>query len=682
MRRRARKKSIFIQKVKVKEITKKKIPVLIPIALVSIFFLVLFFNTYFNVTEEVGINPNEHTEFNKKFLLSGPDPYYNMRSIQQTLEKGYYPWGETDYLMNYPLGSSGAARPPLMNMLALAFSQPLSLFMSQDDAIGYSMQFLPALFGALLIFPVYFIGKALFNKKVGLLAAFLVPLVPIHIASGHGSSYTLFDHDSFNLLLSAFIWLFFIMGLKSESKKKALFYGALTGVSLGCLSMAWISAQFIFIILATIFVVLVFIDILRSRMNYSLFITTFTSLFVAYLLYLPLSFTRITELTLVVIVAAISLSCIVLKKLKIPYIISLPAFGIFGIAGLYSLYHFRDFFASSNNIIFSGLAYMSDVLFGTGVYGTKVDLTIAEARAFEMGRTVMSFGPALYWLAIAGFLLLCAFWWKDKKRSDLLFFAILFIIQFQILGTAGRFLNDTVPLMVVLGAFFLCYVFKRLELKKAIRRIKDIGGLKGLKSFGLVRIAVIFIVVLVVFIPNTYMSLEAGIPATEHQKYFGGDSQPFFGLHLYKEIYWVEAFHWLSQQDMDITNPTERPAFISWWDYGFYGVAVGEHPVVADNFQEGIPTAANFHTAQTEQEAICVLAIRLLEGDMKKNNGRLSAEAKHLILQYFPPEPFDWFEYNSDQIIEEFNETVAPGHFFISYMESPETSPSFNKLTS
>jgi len=54
----------------------------IAVALVGIFFLVIFLNSYFNITSEVAINP-EGEGFNK-FYLSGPDPYYNLRLVKET----------------------------------------------------------------------------------------------------------------------------------------------------------------------------------------------------------------------------------------------------------------------------------------------------------------------------------------------------------------------------------------------------------------------------------------------------------------------------------------------------------------------------------------------------------------------------------------------------------------------
>ena len=82
----------------------------------------------------------------------------------------------------------------------------------------------------------------------------------------------------------------------------------------------------------------------------------------------------------------------------------------------------------------------------------------------------------------------------------------------------------------------------------------------------------------------------------------------------------------LNEQDIEIEDPAMRPAFISWWDYGFYEVAIGGHPTVADNFQDGIPTAANFHTSTSEREAVAIFSIRLF-GHLKRTV--YSAEEQH-----------------------------------------------------
>ena len=126
MRKRAQRKAIpinnepkhIIQKTRLvskSAVVKKKWRVAISLA--SIFILVLFLNTYFNVTSEDSFNPEG--DGLDKFYLSGPDPYYNMRIVDETLygeNAGRYPfYSEDDPLLNYPLGRS-RSRAPLFKM--------------------------------------------------------------------------------------------------------------------------------------------------------------------------------------------------------------------------------------------------------------------------------------------------------------------------------------------------------------------------------------------------------------------------------------------------------------------------------------------------------------------------------------------------------------------------------------
>jgi dolichyl-diphosphooligosaccharide--protein glycosyltransferase len=177
-----------------------------------------------------------------------------------------------------------------------------------------------------------------------------------------------------------------------------------------------------------------------------------------------------------------------------------------------------------------------------------------------------------------------------------------------------------------------------------LRNIKSAGGgfhglrrgIKFLHIFGILFIA--FLVVL----PSTFVAFDAAVPNAFTQNrtsvlkidMFGEEHEGAFGLGVGKEGYWVDAFDWLSEQDTDIEDPTLRPAFISWWDYGFYESAIGDHPTVADNFQDGIPPAANFHTATSEREAVAIFSIRLMEGNEYFSGNKLSDDVKEVLVKY------------------------------------------------
>ena len=259
----------------------------------------------------------------------------------------------------------------------------------------------------------------------------------------------------------------------------------------------------------------------------------------------------------------------------------------------------------------------------------------------------MSFGPALYWLAWFGFVLLMYYYYKKQQRRDYLFILVLFIINIWLSSTAGRFLNDMVPLIAILGGWIIWVFIDWIDYKQMIRNIRSAGGglhgirrgIKFLHIFGILFIAFL------VLLPNVFVAFDAAIPNVAKEKedgnwtslkaYMHGDDsyKGAYGLQIYKERYWAHAFDWLSQQDTEIEDPARRPAFISWWDYGFYEVALGDHPTVADNFQDGIPTAANFHTATSEQEGVVVLCIRLIEGNVH-HNGELTDDVRDILVRY------------------------------------------------
>jgi len=385
----------------------------VAISLVCIFMLVLFLNTYFNITSGDSFNPEG--EGLDKYYLSGPDPYYNMRLVDETLygeNAGKYPfYSDLDPLLNYPLGRSGS-RAPLFNMLAIGFSRLLTPFMDEIDAVGYSMQFIPALFGALLIIPVYLIGKTLFGKKEGLLAALLIAFIPIHLSSGHGSAYTLFDHDSFNLFLFFATFYFIIKSIKVKDTKKSIVYALLGGIPLAALSMTWVEAQFLYVVIAVYAIVQMIMDIFTSKIELRVARSASIVLFTGYLVSLPVQMAKWDVIFrpdipfyLCIGVTAFGIAYYFFGRKKIPWTLSLPAVLCLGGGGLAFLYIIKDI--STSVPFLSSLTKISNILYGTGIYGKKVSMTIAEAGTYSISRTVMSFGPALYWIAIIGLVFLC-----------------------------------------------------------------------------------------------------------------------------------------------------------------------------------------------------------------------------------------------------------------------------------
>ena len=66
---------------------------------------------------------------------------------------------------------------------------------------------------------------------------------------------------------------------------------------------------------------------------------------------------------------------------------------------------------------------------------------------------------------------------------------------------------------------------------------------------------------------------------------------------------------------------SERPAFVSWWDYGFQALAQGQHPTVADNFQSGIPHSGGMLLSNSQEDTLSLFITTLAQGDRRYNDG-------------------------------------------------------------
>jgi asparagine N-glycosylation enzyme membrane subunit Stt3 len=126
------------------------------VTLVGIFLLALFMRSFFGL----GVATDNG------FLLSGgSDSYYHKRIIDYVVINGQQPY--FDYMLHYPIGSF-APRPPLYDwsvaVSGIAFTP---FFGNVDVSVWYSFLFSTAIWGALTIFPLYFMTKEAFGKRVG-----------------------------------------------------------------------------------------------------------------------------------------------------------------------------------------------------------------------------------------------------------------------------------------------------------------------------------------------------------------------------------------------------------------------------------------------------------------------------------------------------------------------------------
>ena len=620
-------------------------------------------------------------------VSGGSDSYYHERIINYILSTGHQLLN--DPMLNYPIGMDNP-RPPLFHWGIVMLSFIFRPFMSAWDAAVLSLIIFPAIWGSLILIPIYLLGREAYNKKVGILAAFFFAIMPGAIGR---SVATQADWDAFDLFFIAWTFYFFLKALKLVrykywirdwfdktqvkaglkeffgENKDAVIYSALSGAAMGSLALAWKGYTYALTILAIYLFVQVFINRFRNKSN--LHMVVFTGMFILFSFGMSFPWYYITNrisewyaIPLVVIagVFVIALFLEVTGKYPWPFVFSVAA-GIIA-AGLLII---NIFLPDMWQLLVSGQGYFVK---------SKLYSTIAEAQPASLGYLAMSFGVAIFILAFGGIVLLLLKMRKDRNEYYL-FFVFYSIIAIYMALSAARFIfNATVP-FALMGAIAVIWLVEVLRFRESMEEYRKYSGsawkkLKSTVKFS--QIAFVLVIAFLLVVPTVWSAVDAGIPYEDKKKF---DKQIYdimpsfmrpnettykksspwylgaFGYSLPKPDYpWERAWKWLREQDNN-TPPEYRPGFVSWWDYGFSAIRQGQHPAIADNFQNGYQMAAQIITAQNESEVISLFIIRLMEGDYYSHNKSFSpgmldilhhyftdAEVKHIKEAFKDPEQF------------------------------------------
>jgi oligosaccharyl transferase (archaeosortase A-associated) len=173
--------------------------------------------------------------------------------------------------------------------------------------------FFPAIFAALTIIPVYFIGRTLFNRWVGVIAAAFMAVLP-----GEYLGRTLLglnDTPGIEVLLTTTFMCFAILAVKTARERELTFdhllrrdwskclrpviYSALAGLFLGLYLLSWQGAL-LFVFIFTLYLVMQFvIDHIRRRSVDYLGIVGFITILIALIMYFKFSLGSLYVISLV-----------------------------------------------------------------------------------------------------------------------------------------------------------------------------------------------------------------------------------------------------------------------------------------------------------------------------------------------------------------------------------------------
>ncbi len=665
----------------------------IPFILALIVIFAFFLRTYW------AVGPSLQQGF---AVSGGSDSYYHEKIIFYIINSRHQLLN--DPMLNYPIGVDNP-RPPLFHWGIVMLSYVFYPFMNPYDAALLALIIFPAIWGSLTIIPLYLLGKEAFNKKAGLLAAFFLAIMPAAITR---SVATQADWDAFDLFFITWSFYFFLRALKTvnykywirdwfnkesvksglkdyfKENKESMLYASLSGFSIAALALAWKGYTYAVAILVIYLFIQIFINRFRNKSELHMVFIIGLYMAFAFIVSLPWYFVTgrieqwwLVPLLLVGGVFVLSLILEITGKYPWPLAIMITV-GIIAVAAGIIAYFMPHYW----QLIESGQGYFVK---------SKLYSTIAEAQAATLGYIAMSVGVAIFILSIGGILWML-YLIKKESREYYLFFVIFSVVAVYMAISAARFIFNASVAFALTGAIGLLWFIEKLRFKESFEEYKKYGGstkkkLKSVVKFS--QVAFVLIIVFLLIVPTVWSAIDAGIPYEEKKKYDKqiynsmpsfmrpnettyNKSSPWylgaFGYSLPKPDYpWPRAWKWLSEQDRN-EIPQDRPAFVSWWDYGFEAVREGQHPTVADNFQNGYQMAAQIITAQNESEVISLFAIRLLEGDFKSHGNHFSQGMVNILDKYFTKSDVQKIE-NDMANPSQFRDTVLSDPDYYGYYE-------------
>ena len=282
--------------------------------------------------------------------FTGIDAYYQMHLVDN-LARNFPHQMSFDPYRIYPSSPGPLLSLHFFTWLLSGVTWVIGLGSPTQHTIDVVGVYFPAILGAMTVIPVYFIGKELFNRWVGVVAAGLIALTSGEFLGRSILGFT--DYHVAEVLFTTIVILFLILAIKVARQRQLTFdhlrhrdwatitkpviYSLLAGIFLGIYLLTWTGALLFVLIISVYFVIQFILDHLKNKSTDYLCLIGVVLFFIAMIIFLPVFRPQIYVASLVIallIPVVLSLtSWLVTRKGIRPAYYPLTLFGI-GVVGL------------------------------------------------------------------------------------------------------------------------------------------------------------------------------------------------------------------------------------------------------------------------------------------------------------------------------------------------------------
>jgi len=607
--------------------------------------------------------------------FTGYDEFYHMRRILYTVSSFPHILNFDTYI-NYPYGFE-IGWPPLFDLLGALLAIILGGGHPDMHTVEFAGALLPVLLGVLTLIPVYMVATSVFDRKTGLLGAFIFAVLPAHV---YISRFGAVDHHVAEVLLSTAAYAFFILALKLAGESKLslnslkniasdkkllnpLVFAAASGLFFSLLVFTWVGAPALISFVVLYALVQATLDLKAGKGSDYLFVCSAVTLFATLLFTIPLSAGAARP--------GLEMSAMYLSWFQVVYVLILLAglFFLWGFSAYVSkkgmdwkyypgvlilvfgsgLLFLRLFSVEYYAFVIEGLRFFSGKGEYIGTISEAVPLFLTSQGKFTLSSVIGSFGLS-FLTALAGFFLFSLELKGEKLKPEGVFFLVWTLFYAYLALSQRRFTYLFAINISILTAYIMWVLMDSLDFGKEIKKLVKSGKKTEKNSESTFKTGQ-------KTVSRTKSKSKARHVAESRSTDEGPDyfklvsGVALIGLVFVPSIWlgaafskdavsigpeWEDSLKWLEASTPATSyylEPSKTPEYgvLSWWDYGNWIVYVGKRPVVANNFQTGVDDSARFFITDSEEEAKTIvekLNVKYVITDTLMAEGKFSAIAE------------------------------------------------------
>jgi len=566
----------------------------------------------------------------------GPDldPWLFLRYAKTIVEQGSLP--EIDHMRNVPLGFDPSTETRLLPYMIVGTYWVFHLFGS-DVSIEFAGVIFPVIMFVFTIIVFFLFVREIFVREsrksktraniIALISTFFMVVIPVFLSRTIAG---IPEKESAAFFFMFLTFYLFLKAWKSESLKKAVIIGTLSGISTALMGLIWGGVSYVFVTISMMALIAFILNKVHKKefLIYLLWILFSFSFMVLFSKRFPFK-GMVTSLdsglavfVLLILIVHFALWGTKLKGARVLEKVKLPKNILSLIVGFVLIVIIASIFFGPGFIIEKFKAL--NQIFFRPITGRWV-ITVAENRQPYFTEWGGSFGPfiknipVLLWLFFAGSVILFKNMLSKIKKKDAWILTILYILFFFGL-VFSRYSGSSILngdnfisrlfyysfALLLIGSFIYYYLKYYKEGNRSLEEIDDeflfLFSLFVLCLFT-ARSAVRLIMVLAPIAPIflAYLIVES---TRKFKKTEDDTAKIIFAVlailiivlsififwNFYKNIkgqaygfvpssysqQWQKAMYWVRE------NTPENAVFGHWWDYGYWVQSIGERATVLD----------------------------------------------------------------------------------------------------